>query len=121
ATPLDTILQVVSSEPVPPRQLNHKVPRDLETIALKCLQKEPRKRYASALALAQDLRAYQEDRPIAARPVGRLTQAWRWCKRNRAVATLLGVVVLVLTAGAAVSTALGLRARASARLASAKA
>src|SRR5262249_33071638 len=117
ATPLDTILQVVSSEPVPPRQLNPKVPRDLETIALKCLQKEPRRRYASALALAQDLRAYQEDRPIAARPVGRLAQGWRWCKRNRAVASLLALVFVLLAAGAAVSTVLGVKARQSARLA----
>src|SRR5262249_13862544 len=65
--------------------------------------------------------AFQEDRPIAARPVGRLAHAWRWCKRNRAVAALLAAVLVVLSAGVVVSTALGLRARASARLADRKA
>ena len=72
ATPLDTIMQVVSDEPVPPRQLQSRTPRDLETICLKCLQKEPRKRYASAKALANDLHRYQAGEPIKARPVGRV-------------------------------------------------
>jgi WD40 repeat protein/serine/threonine protein kinase len=112
--PLDTILQVLSDEPVPPSRLNAAVPRDLETICLKCLEKEPARRYATALQLADDLHAFREDRPIAARPVGRLKQAWRWCKRNLTVAALLALVILVLSAGAVTSTVLGLKAQANA-------
>ena len=94
ATPLDTVLQVVSEEPVPPRLLNAKVPRDLETICLKCLQKEPTKRYASAEALAEDLRRFLDNKPITARPVGLLERGWRWCRRNRALATASSIAVL---------------------------
>ena len=71
ATALDTIMQVCSDEPVPPRQLQSKTPRDLETICLKCLEKEPGRRYATALALAEDLRRFQAGEPVQARPVGR--------------------------------------------------
>jgi serine/threonine protein kinase/WD40 repeat protein len=99
-TPLDTLLQVLSDEPAPPRQLQSRVPRDLETICLKCLQKDPRRRYASAEALADDLHRYLHDQPILARPVGRLERSWRWCRRNPGVASLLGVIaVCVVVAG----------------------
>jgi WD40 repeat protein len=108
AAPLDTILQVVSDEPVPPTQLQSKTPRDLETICLKCLQKEPRRRYATAEALADDLRRWQTGEPIVARPVGRVERLAKWVKRKPAVAALVGVSVLAaasLLAGGAFFTA----------------
>src|SRR5262249_32275613 len=78
----DTVVQVIQEEPVPPRRLEPKVPADLETICLKCLQKEPAKRYASAADLAEDVSRFQAGMPILARPASRLERAWRWCQRN---------------------------------------
>jgi WD40 repeat protein len=114
ATALDTLMQVVADEPVPPRQLTPKLPNDLENICLKCLQKEPRKRYASAQALADDLAAYLDGRPTVARPVGRLERAWRWCRRNRALAASAAAAVLALVAGTIAATAFAIKAKASA-------
>jgi WD40 repeat protein len=99
-----TLKKVLEEEPVPPRRINPAVPRDLETICLKCLQKEPGKRYPSAAELANDLQCFREGLPIAARPTGRLERAWRWCRRNRAVATLIAGIVLALLGGTAFST-----------------
>jgi WD40 repeat protein/predicted Ser/Thr protein kinase len=95
-SPFDTVVQVVSREPVPPRQLQRRCPRDLETICLKCLQKEPARRYASALALAEDLRRFLEGQPIRARRVGLGARLWRWGRRNPVVT---GLVTLLLLAG----------------------
>jgi len=104
ATPLDTMLQVVSVEPVAPRQLNPEVPRDLETICLKCLQKGPLRRYATASALADDLQRFLKGEPILARPVGRIEQTVKWIRRNPAMAAFLATLVLgiALTAGFAI-------------------
>jgi serine/threonine-protein kinase len=102
-TAAETVLQVISQEPAPPSRLNARVPRDLNTICLKCLRKEPEKRYASALALADDLRHFQEGRPIQARPLGWAGHFWRWARRNPATAalatTLLALVGLAVGGG----------------------
>jgi WD40 repeat protein/tRNA A-37 threonylcarbamoyl transferase component Bud32 len=104
ATPLDTVLQVVNQDPVPPSQLNATVPRDLETICLKCLEKEPARRYASAEALAEDLRRFLAGEHVLARPVGRIEKLGRWCRRNPLVAGLTAAVVLVLLGGTVISS-----------------
>jgi formylglycine-generating enzyme required for sulfatase activity len=90
------LLQVLHEEPRPPRKVNDKVPRDLETICLKCLQKDPRRRYASAEELADDLKRWQTGEPVQARPAGRLERAAKWAKRRPALAALVGVTVLAL-------------------------
>ena len=91
ATPLDTLLQVLEKEPVSPRQLNSSVPRDLETICLKCLEKEARKRYASARELGADLDRYLTGQAILARPASRTERAIKWMRRRPAAAALVGV------------------------------
>jgi tetratricopeptide (TPR) repeat protein len=94
---LETIMQVVHQEPVPPRRLQPKTPKDLETICLKCLEKDPRKRYASAELLGQDLHLFLAGRPIQARPVGAVERTWKWSRRRPAAAALIvsGAVVLL--------------------------
>jgi formylglycine-generating enzyme required for sulfatase activity len=92
----EVLLSVLSDEPVPPSRLVAKVPADLETICLKCLSKEPARRYASAEELADDLHRFQAGEPIRARPVGRVERAVKWAKRRPAPAVLLGVTLLAL-------------------------
>jgi WD40 repeat protein len=99
ATPLDTVLQVLEREPVPPRKVDPRVDRDLETICLKCLEKNPSKRYGSAEALAEDLERHLQGEPILARPAGRAERMLKWARRRPAVAGLLTAVVLVAAAG----------------------
>jgi WD40 repeat protein len=113
ATLLGTIEQVCFQEPVPPTHLQPKVPRDLETVCLKCLEKEPGKRYASALDLAEDLRRFQAGEPVAARRAGPGERLRRWCRRNPAPAAagVLGVVALLAVAGLAVSQAFTVQLR----------
>ncbi len=99
-TVAQTVFQLLSVDPVPPSKLVAKVPRDLETICLKCLQKEPRLRYATAGALADDINRFRAGLPIAARRLGWSGRSWRWCRRNPALAALVGT--LVILAGSAV-------------------
>ena len=84
-------------------QLNDKIPRDLETVCLKCLQKEPKKRYASAQALADDLRRFIQGQPIRARPTPFWEKGWKWARRHSAVAAALAFAVFALLAGSALS------------------
>src|SRR5262249_54718165 len=118
---LDTLLQVRVEKPKSPRSLNARVDADLETICLKCLEKEPTKRYASAQELADDLQRLIEGEPVGARPVGRLERAWRWCRRNPAVASLLALVTLSLVTGTTASTLFAVAAAEQARVAHEKA
>jgi eukaryotic-like serine/threonine-protein kinase len=98
ATVLDTLEQVRERPPESPRKLNPRAPRDLEVICLKCLEKEPQRRYGSADALAEDLIRWQAGEPIAARPAGNATRAWMWCRRNPVVAGAAGSVAAALMA-----------------------
>ena len=118
ASALDTLRQVAEQEPISLRQLNPSVDSDLETIALKCLEKDPVKRYASAAQLGDDLSRYLEGVPIEARPVGPLERGWRWCRRNRLVVSLAAACLLTLIAGFATSTWLAVQATRQARIAS---
>jgi len=103
-TPSDTERQVISESPVPPSRLNGRVTRDLETICLKCLRKEPNRRYPSALDLYEDLRRFLEGKPIRARPVRSVERAVKWAQRRPATALL--VAALLVMAAAAVGTGL---------------
>jgi tRNA A-37 threonylcarbamoyl transferase component Bud32 len=93
---LDTLVLVRTAEPVPPRRLQPKVPIDLQTICLKCLEKDPFRRYQSAAALADDLRSLLEGRSIHARPTPALERAWKWAKRRPTAAALVVVSTLAV-------------------------
>jgi WD40 repeat protein/tRNA A-37 threonylcarbamoyl transferase component Bud32 len=99
ATILETLEQVKTIEPVPPSRLVPRQPRDIETICLQCLQKDPARRYDSAAALAEDLQRYRAGEPIVARPVGPAERALRWCRRNPVVAGLTAAILLLVVAG----------------------
>jgi serine/threonine protein kinase len=101
-TPVDTLLLVRTQSPVPPRRLRPGIPRDLETICLKCLEKEPHRRYPSAGALADDLERFLAGQPIRARPTPAWERASKWARRHPAVAILAGVSGLALLATAVV-------------------
>lgn len=95
----EILLQVQNVEPVSPRRLNPSVPADLQTICLKCLQKEPARRYQSAQELADDLGHFLANEPIHARPVAPVEKAWLWCRRRPALALLSGGIVLAVMLG----------------------
>jgi len=99
----ETLIQIRDKEPVHPRLLNPSVPRDLETICLKCLNKEPHRRYASAQALAEDLERWLAAKPIQARPVGRAERVWLWCRRKPALAGLSAALILTVVVGTTVA------------------
>ncbi|MGA2621125.1 MAG: protein kinase [Thermoguttaceae bacterium] len=103
------LMQVIEDDPPPVRRLNSRIPRDLETICAKCLEKPPAKRYATAGELAEDLGRFLRGEPTKARPVGRPERLWRWCKRNPVVAALGSAAALLVCTVAIVSTAAYLR------------
>jgi formylglycine-generating enzyme required for sulfatase activity len=100
-TTVETLDQVRTQEPTPPSRWQKSVPLDLETICLRCLHKEPEKRYASAAELADDLVRYQQGEPIRARPVGRGERAVKWARRNPLVTVVLVALLLVTVLGVA--------------------
>ncbi len=110
-TPLETVLQVLDDDPVSLRLLLPRLPRDVETICMKCLHKEPARRYASACELADDLGRFLSHQPIRARPVGRTERVVRWCRRNPLAAGLTTALLLVLAAGFVAVTTLWMSAR----------
>jgi WD40 repeat protein len=102
-TPIETLRQVMDKDPTPPRSTNPHTDRDLETIALKCLRKEPSTRYGTAEELAQDLERWLAGDPILARPLGPVATAWRWSRRHPAAA-ILGLALMLALAAIVVGT-----------------
>ncbi len=94
-TPLETLEEVKEKTPEPPSTIRHSSDRDLETICLKCLEKELARRYGSALAIAEDLERWLEGRPILARPAGRAERAWRMCRRSPRITALVATILLL--------------------------
>jgi WD40 repeat protein len=102
-TPAELLVHVLHREPIPPSRLRPQLPRDLDIICLKCLQKDPQHRYRSAETLAEDLRRWLQGEPIQARPVGRMERGWRWARRNPVVALAGLAVVGSLLVGTAIA------------------
>ncbi|AMV29646.1 Serine/threonine-protein kinase PknB [Gemmata sp. SH-PL17] len=110
-TPLETVLQVLHDDPVPPKRLHPLVPRDLETICLKCLSKQPIHRYASASELADDLRRFLNGEPILARPLSAWGRGAKWAKRHPSLAVLLSMTIVATVALVAVLSTAYFRVR----------
>jgi WD40 repeat protein len=109
-SPAETLLLVLTEEPVPPSRLRPNLPRDLESVCLQCLRREPARRYPTAAALADDLRRFLDGRPVAARPAGAWERGWRWCRRNPLAAGLAAAVAAALLAGTGTATYFAVRA-----------
>jgi WD40 repeat protein len=103
-TAYDTIAQVLNVDPMPVRRLQTKVPRDLETICLKCLDKDPARRYGSARELAEDLQRFFDGVPIHARPITWVGRAWKWARRRPMIAGLLAALAAAIVTGFSAST-----------------
>ena len=101
ATAMETIKQIETREPLPPSQVQPTVSRDLDNICLKCLEKDPRRRYASASELADDLERFLDGKVVQARPVSRVQRCWRWSRRNPVIAGLAVALVIACVAGLA--------------------
>ncbi|NLS93280.1 MAG: protein kinase [Planctomycetaceae bacterium] len=114
-TVADTLLDVLHAAPVAPRRLNPRTPRDLETVCMKCLEKAPHDRYASAQAVAEDLQRFLEGRTIQARPAGWLQRSWRWCRRNRAVSLSAALVLATLFTAVVISSYFAVQSASHAR------
>jgi WD40 repeat protein/predicted Ser/Thr protein kinase len=99
ATAVATMMMAVAQPPVPPRQLNPAVHRDLDTIVLRCLEKAPERRYHTAASVADELERFLAGEPIRARPVSRVEHVARWCRRNPALAAVLGLLALAIAGG----------------------
>ena len=102
-SPLDALQRVLAEPPARPHLRNPKVPTDLETICLKCLEKSPRQRYATALELAEELERFLGHEPIRARPVGAPARLWRWCRRKSSLAIAVGLAIAATAAAVVVS------------------
>jgi eukaryotic-like serine/threonine-protein kinase len=98
-TPTEVLHQVLNNDPVAPRLLNPGIPQDLETICLKCIEKDPARRYPTARAVAEDLGRFLEDKPIMARPISAVGRSWRWCRRKPVVASLTAGLAFTIVLG----------------------
>jgi tetratricopeptide (TPR) repeat protein len=105
------IQQVIQDEPTSPRKLNSNVPKDLETITLKCLEKDPSRRYQSANEFSEEIRRHLSGNPIKARPVGRPERAVRWIQRNKTVSAAMAIAIVALAVGTVVSTLFAIDSR----------
>jgi len=114
-TTMEILTQVVGQEPVPPQRLNPRIPRDLETICLKCLQKDIARRFDSADDLVDELERFNRGEPIRSRPISRWAYAWRWCRRNPLPAGLAAGLCIALLVGIITATTLLNRARSEQR------
>ena len=115
-SPIETMVQVRNQEAIAPRRLNPRIPRDIETITLKCLEKGVSGRYSSAAALAADLGRFVEGRPISARPGSAVERSLRWCRRRPVIAGLTAALVLTISVGFTAITLLWRRAEANFRM-----